>query len=61
MFQELYKKVYATQEDEDLHFEAFKNNTRTIEEHNARYILRKVSFKLGITDIADQVKFFSKL
>ncbi|KAJ8943322.1 hypothetical protein NQ318_004763 [Aromia moschata] len=58
-----YDKIYASPHEEQRRFAIFRENLRTIQEHNELYEQGIVSYRLGINKFADQTRdeFASRL
>lgn len=52
-FKDVYNKTYSTFSDEVERFKIFKKNCATFSEHNRKYELGIVTFKMGINRDAD--------
>jgi len=52
-FKQKFGKSYQTKEEEEKRFGIFKQNIKTIDDHNAKYAAGKVSYSLGVNQFSD--------
>lgn len=50
-----FPKNYKNEEDEKVHFEAFKDNVKFTVDHNEKFKKGEASYELGITSLADKL------
>jgi len=52
-FKQKFGKSYKTKEEEEKRFGIFKQNIKTIDDHNAKYAAGKESYGLGVNQFSD--------